>query len=157
MITSEMNRSITLYAKWEYLYEIRTIDYILEGGKFNEEVVRTYPEGKGCELPLPTREGYEFLGWYDSDLGRIIYEINSRAVGNKTLIARWEKIYDYSKINYVLNGGIFECDYPERYPETEGIDLVAPKNKVISLEAFILKAIFQENEFQELVALKKEK
>lgn len=142
MITSEMNRSITLYAKWEYLYEIRTIDYILEGGKFNEEVVRTYPEGKGCELPLPTREGYEFLGWYDSDLGRIIYEINSRAVGNKTLIARWEKIYDYSKINYVLNGGIFECDYPERYPETEGIDLVAPKKQGYFFRGFYTQSDF---------------
>ena len=45
------------------------------------------------ELPVPTREGYTFAGWYDRLNGGEQYtaETIAPAYGNYTLYARWEK------------------------------------------------------------------
>ena len=141
-ITKEMNQTITLYAKWEYLFIVRTINYLLKGGKLVGEAPKTYDEGKGCKLPEAVRDGYIFLGWLDSDLDRIVTEINTRGRGDKVLIAQWEKIYDYSQIHYVLNGGFFEGEYPKKYPETVGIDLVIPKK-----EGYFFRGFYYSNNF----------
>ena len=46
------------------------------------------------ELPVPTREGYTFIGWYTDEVGGL--EITSQSVVNtvseRTLFARWEEI-----------------------------------------------------------------
>lgn len=112
-ITKEDAKDYKLYAKWEDLYETRTITYDLEGGHFkdNEDVPTWYYEGKGIKLPEPERNGYEFLGWIDSYNNKCIFELNSKAFANKKLTAKWEKMYKYSNVNLELNGGSLSEDF----------------------------------------------
>ena len=133
---------INLYAWWEDIYVRRDITFNLDGGRVKEELPTTYPEGKGCSLPTPTRKGYDFLGWYDEASKKIINEITDKATGNKTLTAKWEKIYNYANINYVLNGGSLEKGAPTTYPEGKGIDLVAPKRN-----GYFFRGYYYESDF----------
>ena len=52
----------------------------------------TYVEGEGAELKKPTREGYEFCGWYDNIncTGDPVTEISTEATGDKTFYAKWK-------------------------------------------------------------------
>jgi len=62
-------------------------------------------------LPTPTRNGYKFLGWYNSSDVKVSNEyIPSK---NVTLSAKWEK-EEYS-ITYKLNGGTNSENNPSSY------------------------------------------
>ena len=135
------DHDFVLYAKWEPLYETRTISYDLDGGRFRSEAPSWYYEGKGVTIPEPYKKGYEFLGWYDKALDKIIYSLNSKAYGNKTLIAKWEKIYKYSKINYVLNGGSLSTDV-STYPEEKGVVLPIPTRLGYFFRGYYLNSDF---------------
>ena len=137
---------INLYAWWEDIYVRRNITFNLDGGRVKEELPTTYPEGKGCKLPIPTRTGYDFVGWYDEGSRKIISEINDKATGNKTITAKWEKIYSYADIVYELNGGTLEKGAPMTYPEGKGIDLVAPKRNGYFFRGFYYESDFSGKE-----------
>ena len=79
---------ITLYAKWEP--NSYTISFNAQPGTCATSTKKvTYSAAVG-ELPVATREGYVFDGWYDKDSGKVY---NSTTVyttaGNITLYARW--------------------------------------------------------------------
>lgn len=153
-ISSTSTKTIVLYAKWEYMYEVKEIEYFLAGGSFLSDVPSTYPEGKGCLLPVPYREGYKFLGWYDLSMKRIINELNEREYGNKNLIAKWEKIYNYSRINYVLNGGTLPNSAPVLYPETKGLELISPVRNGYFFRGYYYNSDFSGNRVKEIDAKK---
>ena len=44
--------------------------------------------GSSFELPTPTKEGYEFLGWFDSD-GNAVTSSNWNYAQDTTLYAQW--------------------------------------------------------------------
>ena len=44
--------------------------------------------GSSFELPVPTKEGYEFLGWFDAD-GNAITSSTWNYAQNTTLYAQW--------------------------------------------------------------------
>ena len=79
----EVTQNITLYAKWEK--NTYNVHFELNGGKgvsdLNVSVIN--------EEPIPTREGYTFLGWYfESDFINKLtfpYEVKQ----NITLYAKW--------------------------------------------------------------------
>ena len=83
---------ITLYAKWEVTDY--SISYELNGGTNAEENLR-YTEytilSETIALADPTREGYTFAGWYQTQeySGAKITEIAQGSVGNLTLYAKW--------------------------------------------------------------------
>lgn len=81
-----------------------------------------------CLLPIPVRNGYKFLGWYDAlkNGNRItdengIYRQNRKSI---TAYAHWEKIK--YKINYNLNGGINNINNPDFYTFEDEIVLNKP-------------------------------
>ena len=84
--------NITLYAKWEVTNY--SISYELNGGTNAEENLR-YTEytilSETIALADPTREGYTFAGWYQTQecSGAKITEIEKGSVGNLTLYAKW--------------------------------------------------------------------
>ena len=114
-----------LYARFEPLeYEI-TLD--ADGGSFTTsdgaETVYTYivEYGQTFELPLCTRDGYAFLGWFDAD-GNEIAEITSLNIKNMTLTASWLQTGVEYQIEYILDGGAME----EPNPDTALSDVSAP-------------------------------
>jgi uncharacterized repeat protein (TIGR02543 family) len=57
------NQSFVLYAKW--LFQIATINYILNGGNIvPESYPTTYAPGESIVLPLAAKTGYLFRGWF---------------------------------------------------------------------------------------------
>ena len=81
----EVTQNITLYAKWEK--NTYNVHFELNGG----EGVSDLKVSVINEEPIPTREGYTFLGWYfESDFINKVtfpYEVTQ----NITLYAKWEE------------------------------------------------------------------
>ena len=97
---------LTVYAKWEKTKVIKTIKYQLDGGVNPDGAPESYVVGEGCKLPVPTKEGYNFLGWTLSKTATTyVTEIAATYKYNATVYAHWEKIKIYSEIVYELNGG----------------------------------------------------
>lgn len=76
---------ITLTARWE----INTYTVTLDDGCGNTDT-KTYTHGEALgELPVPTREGYTFVGWADAD-GQIV-TAETTVTGELTLTAVWQQ------------------------------------------------------------------
>lgn len=94
------NKSYT--AKWESA--TYTITFELNEGAFAEgqENPITYNAGEEFDLPVPTREGYTLVGWYDNPecKGLPIEKITAENAGNYTLYARWWQ-GDETTIKYI--------------------------------------------------------
>ena len=68
-----------------------TITYNTNGGNINEDYVTSYTiESSIITLPTDvTRDGYEFLGWYDTS-GNKVETIAAGSTGNVEVSAQWE-------------------------------------------------------------------
>ena len=116
---------ITLTAKWtpvEY-----DIDYVLNGGEAETGFFSIYNIETDVALPVPTRDGYSFIGWYDNPdfEGQPISKISAGETGNKVFYARWD-IVEYT-IDYELDGGTTSESLPTSYTIlTETFSLPVP-------------------------------
>lgn len=112
---------ITLVATWE----LATYDlfYNLDGGILESENPTTYTMNDEFILNNPTKNGYNFLGWYVNDVK--IEKIEKGTTGNLTLLAKWE--LQKHTIEFNSNGGtnvsnqivnhfdkVLEPDHPTR-------------------------------------------
>ena len=83
---------LVLYARWstsgdDVVAHLVTFD-CSDGAHVS---VRTVGDGERVERPAdPTREGYEFLGWY-ADGSESPYDFSTPVTGDLTLYARWSK------------------------------------------------------------------
>lgn len=98
------NSAHTLVASWEA--NKYTITFNANGGNVDvasKEV--TYDAAIG-ELPVPTRYGYEFKGWFTSESSTKEYKDTSKCDFSKniTLLARWTEKKKV-RINYNVNSG----------------------------------------------------
>jgi uncharacterized repeat protein (TIGR02543 family) len=77
------------YAKWDVI--VYSIIYHLNEGTGAENSTYTI-ESETITLPVPTRAGYDFLGWFISDRfsGVAVTEIAHGSTGNKNFYAKWE-------------------------------------------------------------------
>ena len=111
----------TIYACYDlFTYDIT---YNLNGGTGATNTTYNV-ESAAITLPTPTKKGYTFSGWYDTEgcIGEPIKTIPQGSTGNKTLYAKWTAI-PY-KITYELNGGTNHANNPSTYTvETETINL----------------------------------
>lgn len=112
-ISSDINDNITLVAQWDVINV--KIEYELNNG--SAEITNPNLDYNDCVTTsvIPTREGYEFIGWKTND-GHIfapstkLTDIESYATGDAdagyivTLTAKWGTSGRYS-IEYVLDGG----------------------------------------------------
>lgn len=82
-------RTVTLTAQWVEQGAQVTITFDPgDDGATVSEPSRTIAAGAAIgELPVPTREGYRFLGWYDGDT---LVTATTVAIENMTLVAKWE-------------------------------------------------------------------
>lgn len=116
-ISSVSTDEINVYAKWEEIIYTYNIFYHLDDGINHPNNPNIYQESS---LPItllnPTKEGYEFLGWFmNSDYSG--EKITVLSVGFKqdiTLYAKWQKIIIY-QIDYILDGGINHSQNPTQF------------------------------------------
>jgi uncharacterized repeat protein (TIGR02543 family) len=92
----------TFYAKWNLV--TYNITYNVNGGSAVNN--GTYNiESSEITLPAPTKDGYDFGGWYANATfeGSAITNIPAGSIGDKTFYAKWN-IVTYN-ITYNVNGG----------------------------------------------------
>ena len=69
-----------------------------------------FSKGDNVELPVPEREGYIFMGWYDSN-NKLVETIKNK---NYELIAKWESLASRVQLEYVLEEGVYLSNYVTR-------------------------------------------
>ena len=94
---------VALTAKWDAIEY--TISYVLNGGMNDGEVITEYTiESDTIVHPVPVRDGYTFLGWFDAEVGGNKSEtIESGSTGHVTLYAVWR--IDSVEVSFEANGG----------------------------------------------------
>ena len=116
--------NLTLHARWTPT--IYTITYALNGGTNHSSNPANYTiESSTFTLQSPTRNGYDFLGWWTSETsGERVTEISTGSTGDRTLWARWTPtIYTITYLNANENHPLNPATYTI---ESETITLNAP-------------------------------
>ena len=80
----EAHKDLVLYAKWKYNESTITLD--TNGGALDIETINC-AYGSILTLPVPTREGYDFVGWYNGDT--LVESGTWQHKEDVTLIAEW--------------------------------------------------------------------
>lgn len=82
---------MTLYAQWA---KICTVTFDANGGTLSGEATATTAGGKLGVLPAaPTRDGWEFAGWYNAATGGTRIYADTHISQDMTLYAHWTPIY----------------------------------------------------------------
>ena len=102
------------------------IEYNLNDGVNNAENSLKYTIEQNVALLEPTRDFYNFAGWYESDNfeGNAITEIAEGSYGNKAFYAKWTPT-TYN-ISYELDGGTNNAENPSTYNTEISVELKAP-------------------------------
>ena len=82
----EMSGNTTFYAKWTLAENAAVVTFDYAGGSGTETSRIVTKGGKVGELPVPTRAGFEFVGWFD---GEKEVTADTEVNANTTLIAKW--------------------------------------------------------------------
>ena len=82
----EMSGNTTFYAKWTLAENAAVVTFDYAGGSGTETSRIVTKGGKVGELPVPTRAGFEFVGWFD---GEREVTADTEVNANTTLIAKW--------------------------------------------------------------------
>lgn len=101
VVTGDM----TIHAHWERIIPTYTVSYDANGGNgsYPPTVVK---EGEKIPLPAdPTREDYEFLGWFTAPTGGVKVTPDTAVTGAMTLYAHWDEIETSFTLNYDTDGG----------------------------------------------------
>ena len=103
-IPAKSHGDVALTAKWQI--NEYTITYTDSEGYYQGEASQKYTVlSDDILLPAPTKDGYTFLGWFDSE-DQKHEKVSKGSTGNLDLFAKWE-LESYS-IEYDLDGGIIE-------------------------------------------------
>ena len=104
------NANTTLYAVWRKVTETYTLTYSANGGSgapSAESKTAVPPITFTVSSTVPTRSGYNFLGWANSATGAVAYHAGDTLTlsGNKTIYAVWEKAAQTYTLTYNANEG----------------------------------------------------
>ena len=115
-----------LHYKAEWRLAEYTITMDLNGGSGQEKVVYTITD-EDFELPTPTRNGYEFVGWTGEGITtpQTSVKIPKGSTGNKAYTANW-KVIRYT-ITLVTNGGAVIASI--RYTVEDSVTLPIPPER----------------------------
>ena len=115
-----------LHYKAEWRLAEYTINMDLNGGSGQEKVIYTVTD-EDFELPTPTRNGYEFVGWTGERITtpQTSVKIPKGSTGNKAYTANW-KVIRYT-ITLVTNGGAVIASI--RYTVEDSVTLPIPPER----------------------------
>ena len=123
--------NITLYAN--YKVKEYSIEYNLNGGdSLPVNALRTYClSDKDQDLPVPSRNGYEFTGWQIKDTTTVLKAIHANTKSDLSLIAQWQVNAYTITFNYgdgsgeentrTVNYGVTVTDLPLVTPPDEKV------------------------------------
>lgn len=127
---------IKLVAEW--IADKYTIAYNLNGGECNDALVTEYTvESADIALPILTKKGYAFCGWYDNAAfdDKSLNNIPSGSYGNINLYAKFG-VVEYT-ISYDLQGGVNSIFNPTKYTiEDQNIVLSAPSRECYTFDGW---------------------
>ena len=101
----DITENTELTAKWIGATYTITFD-AGEGATLDTQTKQVTNESTYGELPIPTKTGYTFIGWYDSENNKIESTTTVNITENKTLTAQWQ--IKQSKLFVNPNGGTWE-------------------------------------------------
>lgn len=118
-----------------------SITYETDGGTLPDGAPVSYHEGDSFALPVPTRDGYVFMGWSTSLGSSDTVETVEGLSGDIVLYASWIEAVEHS-IEYVLDGGTL----PEGSVRTfiGGVGAVLP---IPEREGMVFAGWFEDPEF----------
>ena len=126
-ISAEETGDKVFYAQWEL--QTSTLTFDANGGEAVEAIEFTILV-KGQELPVTTKEGYTFVGWFETvgEKELEVTEITGRP-SSFTVVAKWEAL-EYG-ITYDLAGGALPegKSNPDKYLSDAKVELVAPEKE----------------------------
>lgn len=102
-LTSDNGGTVTLFAKWKA--KTFTVTFDANGGSVSTaSKTVTYDSTYGT-LPVPTRAGYKFLGWYTAKSGGTQITSSTKVIitAAQTLYAHWEPM----NVAYYNNNGTY--------------------------------------------------
>lgn len=102
-----------------------TVSYDVNGGNKLLHTSDNLIFDSEYDLPIPTRKGYKFLGWYNGNNIILSHGNASKISDNIVLMAKWD-IETYA-INYHLNGGLYDKTYINKYTILDNIRLMLPQ------------------------------
>ena len=97
-------KNITLFAKWQIINY--SITYNTNDGTLSGSQKTTYTILDEFDFEIPTRDGYEFKGWFTTSTfenGTDLNSISAGSINDIEIYAKWE-IINYT-ITYNTNGG----------------------------------------------------
>lgn len=119
-IASGTQQNKVFYAKW--IENSYTITYVLNGGEVTDAVSSFGPSTVPLDLPIPSKQGSIFLGWYrTSDFSdTMVIELTNVDYSDQTFYAKWEESLDPTEytIAYTLNGGT-QASAPTSYTQAQ--------------------------------------
>lgn len=80
-----------------------TITFDVDGGSSIESLTQAY--GSELVLPVPTKDGFNFVGWFTDVDKTIPFEATTMPLGNTTLYALWQDASLTSIVIFEVNGG----------------------------------------------------
>lgn len=85
-----ITKNTTLYAQWD-TKKVYTVKFNANGGTVATPFATYKTNEKFSALPVPSRSGYDFAGWYTKTSGgtKVTTGTKVSVVGNGTLYARW--------------------------------------------------------------------
>lgn len=103
-----VNNNIVLKAKWEKKAYTVTFDAI-EGSVSERERVALAGAQIGT-LPIPKRENYDFLGWFEEDDTSLSNKITENTIvnDNMSLVARWELAKNLITVEFRPKSGLID-------------------------------------------------
>jgi len=101
--SAPVKEDITLYAKWKRIYYQVAFD--ANGGALTSRARVRVGSGDAVSRPTdPTRDGYQFIGWFTARQGGKSYDFSAPVTGNITVYARWIKTLS---VTFDPTGGMF--------------------------------------------------
>ncbi len=104
--SNPVTKSFKLYAVWEDEDSFYKMTYDANGGT-NAPAPEYIEKGTLFNYPNsePTRDGYEFTGWYTDASANSEFNFTAEVTSNMTVYAGWEKEDVYYKVSFNANGG----------------------------------------------------
>ena len=151
--TAMPEANLTLVAKWEeVVVPVTKYTIILDvnGGNALAETTITAEAGAAITLPVPTKDGYNFLGWYN---GEAKFEATTMPEFNLTLVAKWEEVVvPVTKYTITLdvNGGNALAETTITAEAGAAITLPTPTKEGYTFAGWLLEgALFNETTMPE--------
>jgi len=109
--TRQVFDNYTLYAKWREttptpppITDTYTVSFNSHGGS-NVATQEVDSGNKATKPTTPTRDGFDFIGWYLEDTYETPYNFNTPVTANLELHAKWEEVATKFTVTFDSNGG----------------------------------------------------